>query len=75
MAEPRPWAKFSLIMHLLLAAPAVLFIVLGFTGFALGGLPATVFWFLAALCLFGAWKSRSNRQRLREDRAMRPPVA
>lgn len=54
-------------MHLFLAALAVLFIVLGFTGFALGGLPTIVFWFLAAICFLGAWKLRSNRQRRRED--------
>jgi flagellar biosynthesis component FlhA len=62
-------------MHLFFAALAVLFIVLGFTGFAVGGLPALVFWSLAALCLVGAWKTRPNRQRRREDRAMPPPAA
>jgi Flp pilus assembly protein TadB len=75
MAAAGQRAKFTAIMHLFLAALAVLFIVLGFTGFALGGLPAILFWFLAALCLLGAWTARSNRQRQREDRAMRPPVA
>jgi uncharacterized membrane protein YbaN (DUF454 family) len=62
-------------MHLLLVALAVLFIILGFTGFALGGLPTILFWFLAAACLFGAWKARSNRQHRREDEAMPPPAA
>ena len=61
-------------MHLFLAALAVLFAILGFTGFALGGLPTIVFWFLAAVCLVGAWKARSNRQRRRENRAMGPPA-
>lgn len=61
-------------MHLILAALAVLFVILGFTGFALGGLPTIVFWFLAALCVFGAWKLRSNRQRRREDRVVPPPT-
>jgi uncharacterized membrane protein YbaN (DUF454 family) len=62
-------------MHLLLAALAVLFLLLGFTGFALGGLPTLLFWFLAGICMFGAWRARSNRQREREDRAMPPPAA
>jgi uncharacterized membrane protein YbaN (DUF454 family) len=57
-------------MHLFLAALAVLFIILGFTGFALGGLPTIVFWALAAFCLIGAWKLRSDRQRRRENRAI-----
>jgi hypothetical protein len=60
-------------MHLVFAALAVLFVILGFSGFALGGLPAILFWFLAGVCLFGAWKARSNRQRQRENRAMPPP--
>jgi uncharacterized membrane protein YbaN (DUF454 family) len=55
-------------MHIFLAALAVLFIVLGFGGFALGGLPTIVFWILAAICMVGAWKLRSDRQRRREDR-------
>jgi uncharacterized membrane protein YbaN (DUF454 family) len=50
-------------MHLFLFALAVLFLVLGFTGFALGGLPTILFWFLAAICLVGAWKARSTRKR------------
>ena len=54
-------------MHIFLAALAVLFLVLGFTGFALGGLPTIVFWFLAAVCLLGAWKLRTDRQRRREN--------
>lgn len=62
-------------MHLFLAALAVLFIILGFTGFALGGLPTILFWFLAAICVVGAWTARSNRQRRRENQATRPPVA
>ena len=57
-------------MHLVLVALTVLFAILGFTGFALGGLPTLAFWVLAALCLFGAWKLRPSRQRRREDRAM-----
>ena len=57
-------------MHLFLAALAVLFIVLGLAGFALGGLPTIVFWFLSAICLLGAWKMRSDRQRRRENQAV-----
>ena len=60
-------------MHLLLAALAVLFVILGFTGFAFGGLPTIVFWFLAAICLVGAWKLRSDRQRRREASNAPPP--
>lgn len=61
-------------MHLFLAALAVLFVILGFAGFALGGLPTIVFWFLAAVSLVGAWKLRSDRQRRRENSALgRPP--
>lgn len=55
-------------MHLFLGALALLFIVLGFAGFGFGGIPTIVFWVLAALCLIGAWKMRSDRQRRREDR-------
>ncbi|HUR58446.1 MAG TPA: hypothetical protein VM029_12090 [Opitutaceae bacterium] len=54
-------------MHLFLAALAVLFVILGFGGFAFGGLPTIVFWVLAGFCLLGAWKLRSNRQRRRES--------
>lgn len=61
-------------MHLVLAALAVIFVILGFSGFALGGLPAILFWFLAGVCVFGAWKARSNRQRQREDRVVPPPT-
>jgi hypothetical protein len=57
-------------MHLFLAALAVGFIILGFAGFALGGIPTIVFWILAALCLIGAWKMRSDRQRRRENRGI-----
>lgn len=57
-------------MQLFLAALAVLFVILGFAGFGLGGLPTILFWVLAAFCLVGAWKLRSDRQRRREDRAM-----
>ena len=74
MANEALRSTFPVIMHLFLAALAVLFIVLGFSGFALGGLPALLFWFLAAVCLVGAWKARTNRQRAREDRAMPPPA-
>ena len=62
-------------MQFLFAALAILFVVLGFSGFALGGLPTILFWFLAAVCLVAAWKARSNRQRRRENRAMGPPPA
>ena len=62
-------------MHLFLAALAVLFIILGFTGFALGGLPTILFWFLAAICVIGAWTARANRRRRRENQATPPPVA
>jgi hypothetical protein len=59
-------------MHLFLAALALLFIILGFAGFGFGGLPTIVFWFLAGVCILGAWKLRSDRQRRREDRAIGP---
>jgi hypothetical protein len=62
------------IMHLFLAALAVLFAILGFAGFGLGGLPTIVFWILCGLCLVGALKMRPNRQRRHEDRAMHPPA-
>lgn len=55
-------------MHLFLAALAVLFVILGFGGFAFGGFPTIIFWVLAAFCVAGAWKLRSTRQRRREDR-------
>jgi uncharacterized membrane protein YbaN (DUF454 family) len=57
-------------MHLFLGALALLFFILGFVGFALGGFPTIVFWVLAGLCLGGAWKLRSDRQRRRENRAI-----
>jgi hypothetical protein len=59
-------------MHLFLAALAVLFVVLSFAGFGLGGLPTIICWGLAALCIFAAWKLRPERQRHREDRMMGP---
>jgi hypothetical protein len=55
-------------MHLFLAALALLFIILGFAGFGFGGFPTIIFWFLAAVCIVGAWKLRSDRQRRRENR-------
>lgn len=48
-------------MHLFLAALAVACIIAGFAGFAAGGIPTIVFWVLAAVCIFGAWKARPNR--------------
>ena len=69
-----PWpgvaGGLSFRMHLLLAALAVLFVILGFVGFGLGGLPTILFWGLAALCVIAAWKSRPISQRVREDRKM-----
>jgi peptidoglycan/LPS O-acetylase OafA/YrhL len=59
-------------MAIVLAVFAVVFVILGFGGFAFGGIPTIVFWILAALCIFGGWKLRSGRQRRREDRAMGP---
>ena len=59
-------------MHIFLAALAVLFVILGFAGFGFGGLPTILFWFLAAVCLAGAWKFRSDRQRRRENGAVGP---
>lgn len=59
-------------MHIVLGAMALLFIVLGFAGFALGGLPSIVFWILAAFFIMAAWKMRSDRQRRREDRHIGP---
>ena len=55
-------------MHLVLTILAVLFILGGFVGFFLGVIPTIVLWFLAALCIIAAWKSRPNTQRAREDR-------
>ena len=60
-------------MHFFLAALALLFVILGFTGFALGGLPTILFWFLAAVCLGGAWKLRSDRLRRRSSGPGVPP--
>jgi uncharacterized membrane protein YbaN (DUF454 family) len=60
-------------MQLFLAALGLLFLVLGVTGFALGGLPTIIFWCLAAVCFFGAWRSRSLRQRQREINGGTPP--
>lgn len=57
-------------MHIFLSALALLFVALGFVGFGMGGFPTIVFWILAAFCIMGAWKMRSDRQRRREDRAM-----
>lgn len=62
----------STAMHLFLFALAVLFIILGFVGFGLGGIPTIVFWIFAALCLIGGWKMRSSRQRIRENRNLGP---
>lgn len=59
-------------MHIFLTALALLFIVLGFAGFGLGGIPTIVFWILATLCVIGAWQLRSDRQRRRENRAVGP---
>jgi hypothetical protein len=59
-------------MHLVLALFAVVFVVLGFVGFALGALPTILFWVLAAVCIGGAWKLRPAGQRRREDRTMGP---
>lgn len=55
-------------MHIVLTALAVLFVIAGFFGFALGGIPTLVFWFLAAMCILAGWRSRPARQRQREDR-------
>ncbi len=55
-------------MHLFLTGLAVLSVVLGFIGFGFGGIPTIIFWVLAAFCIAGAWKLRSDRQRRREDR-------
>lgn len=59
-------------MYIFLSALAVLFLILGFVGFALGGLPTLVFWILAGVCLAGAWKMRSDRQRRHENRNLEP---
>ena len=55
-------------MHLFLAGLAVLFFFGGFVGFAAGGLPTILCWFLCALCVYGAWKKRPASQRARENR-------
>ncbi len=55
-------------MHFILSALAVLFLILGFVGFALGGLPTLIFWILAGVCIAGAWKVRLDRQRRHENR-------
>jgi hypothetical protein len=59
-------------MHLVLALLAVVLVILGFVGFAFGGLPTVVCWVLAALCIGGAWKLRPAGQRRRENRMMGP---
>jgi uncharacterized membrane protein YbaN (DUF454 family) len=56
-------------MQFVLMCLAVVFIVLGFVGFGLGGLPTLLFWILAAVCIAGAWQLRSGRQRRRENRS------
>ena len=61
-------------MYIFLSALAVLFLILGFVGFALGGLPTLVFWILAGACIAGAWKMRSDRQRRHENRNLGPEV-
>lgn len=57
-------------MHLVLAVFAIAFVIAGFIGFAAGGIPTIVFWLLAGLCVFGAWRLRPQRQRIREDRSL-----
>lgn len=58
-------------MHLFLAALALILVILGFVGFGLGGLPTLIAWVLAGLCVYGAYKLRPAKQRVREDRAMK----
>jgi hypothetical protein len=75
-AQFAPWHKGSdgifCPMQILFAALALVFLVISFTGFALGGLPTIFFWFLAALCIGAAWSMRSRRQRVREDQNQAP---
>jgi hypothetical protein len=59
-------------MHLALAVFAVVFVILGFAGFAAGGIPTIVFWGLAALCVVGAWRSRPKRIGARDDMTRGP---
>jgi hypothetical protein len=62
-------------MHLALSILAAVFVIAGLVGVAARGIPTIVFWVLAALCVFGAWKLRPRHQRVREDRKMREPGA
>ena len=59
-------------MQFFLAALAALFVILGFIGFAAGGVPTVIFWALAGVCVAGAWKIRSDRQRRHEQRNLEP---
>jgi hypothetical protein len=56
-------------MHLLVASLAVVFLIAGFVGFAAGGLPTIVLWFLAAACVVLSWKMRPPSQGAPEERA------
>lgn len=62
-------------MHAILTVLAVLLVIAGFAGFFLGVVPTIVAWVLAALCIIGAWKSRPDSQRRREQRLSGPPAA
>ncbi len=62
-------------MHLVLAVLAIVLVLVGFVGFAMGVIPTIVAWVLAALCILGAWKLRPAAQRRREQRLGGPPVA
>lgn len=55
-------------MHLVLMVIAVVCVLGGFVGLALGVIPTIILWTLAALCILGAWKTRPASQRRREDR-------
>lgn len=62
-------------MHVVLALLAVIFVIGGFVGFGLGGIPTIILWTLAALCIVAGWRSRPGRLRRREDRLNGPSTS
>ncbi len=60
-------------MHVVLVILAVIFAILGFVGFAYGGIPTIVFWVLAGLCIAGGWTLQRSRLKARSARLDRDP--